>query len=153
MIDPQRSAVALAREGSGRRIRRRVGRDHPDEVRAVGHDRRIPNQDGLLEATAERRPLRLSFAPVQHVVNELVVVFVVGSPGERLEALLVRSPAERRGCRRALRGLGGRRELAIGRGLVAEAGKVGFARGKGFLEHDAGRVNRDRADDRAEVSL
>ncbi len=96
VIDLQRCAVALAREGSGRRVGRRVGCDHPDEVRAVGHDRRIPDQDGLVEATAERRPLRLPFAPVQHVVDELVVVLVVGSPGERLEALLVGAPAERR---------------------------------------------------------
>ena len=61
VVDVERGALHLAGQRRGRRVRRRVGGDDPQQVAAVGHRRRVPDQDRIGDAAlaAASTPSRL----------------------------------------------------------------------------------------------
>ena len=80
-----------------------IGRHDLDDVGAVRNRRRVPDEDRVLEIALQRLPAGLTFAAIQNLVPQLVVVGVFGAPHERLQAALVGAAAERRAAAAGIR--------------------------------------------------
>ena len=63
-------------------VRRRVGRGDLHVVGAVGHRRRVPDDDRVPQAALERLPRGFPFAAIEDVELQAIVVVVVGLPDE-----------------------------------------------------------------------
>ena len=114
VVDVEADALQLADERGRRGIRRRVrGRDS-DEVGAVRNRRRVPHEDRIPDAAVQRPSTRSRPRGGRDVVLQAIVVVVFRLPDERLQALLIDAPAERR--RRTERAAGPRLRLRRRRG-------------------------------------
>ena len=94
VVDFERDALELTRQRRGGWIRRRVRRDDLDEIRAVWNGRRVPHENRIGDISPKRVPPHVALSPVPHVVRKVIVVLVVGTPDNRLQALLVRAAPE-----------------------------------------------------------
>ena len=146
VVDLETAAFQFAHQRRLGRIRARVRRRHLQHVAAVGHRGGVPHQQGLAQFALQQAPRGFTLAAIEHVVNQLVAVVVVGLPGEGLQTLLIDAPAERRSATT------GTRRVAALRRIVVQPGNLGFTARERLLEHGARRMHGDRRHLRTDVA-
>ena len=152
VVDLERRAVELAGQRGAQRVRRRVRRDDLHEVGAVGDRRRVPDENrvGRSPCAASSTPFRLRAGrarrrPGRRRSRRRPSRRASAVPSDRCGG---RAPTTEPGC-----ALGGRRQLALRRRLIVEAGELRIAGRERLLKDDARRVDGDRAHLRPQVAL